>query len=218
MARLKIAVLISGRGSNLHALIEACAEPGFPAEIGLVLSNEPDAAGLAYAESAHIPTKIISHRAYQDRAAFDAAIDLALRDAGVELICLAGFMRILGAKFVESWRDRLINIHPSLLPSFKGLHTHERALETGVRFTGCTVHYVRPAMDDGPIIVQAAVPVLPDDDPSRLAARVLAAEHRAYRLALRLIAEDRVHVIEERVVIDGYPAQDGAPAMLNPPR
>ncbi len=157
---------------------------------------------------------MIPHRDFPDRAAFDHALDLALREAGVELVCLAGFMRLLTTDFVESWRDRMINIHPSLLPSFPGLHTHERVIAAGNRFTGCTVHFVRPEMDTGPIIVQAAVPVLPDDDPDRLAARVLAAEHRAYTLALRLVAEGRARVVGERVEILG--ARAPAETMLNP--
>ena len=203
MARLKVAVLISGRGSNLQALIDACGRPEFPAEIRLVISNDAAAGGLARAAGAGIATSVIPHKGFPDRAAFDAAIDRALVEAGIELVCLAGFMRILGEGFVERWRDRLINIHPSLLPAFKGLHSHERVLAAGARFTGCTVHFVRPAMDDGPIIVQAAVPVLPGDDADRLAARVLAAEHQAYPLALRWIGEGRVRVKGDRVEIDG---------------
>ena len=199
----RVAVLISGRGSNLQALIDACARPGFPAEIGLVISNVAGVQGLERAERAGIPTRVIPHRDFAERARFDAAIDAALAEAGIELVCLAGFMRILGEPFVARWRDRLVNIHPSLMPAFKGLHTHERALAAGVRFTGCTVHFVRPAMDDGPIIVQAAVPILPGDDAGRLAARVLEAEHEAYPLALRLIAEGRVRVVDERVEIAG---------------
>ncbi|HEX7968841.1 MAG TPA: phosphoribosylglycinamide formyltransferase, partial [Stellaceae bacterium] len=194
MARLKVAVLISGRGSNLQALIDACARPDFPAVIRLVLSNRADAAGLERARRAGIATQVIPHHDYATRDAFDAALDSALQGAGIELVCLAGFMRLLGADFVERWRDRVINIHPSLLPAFRGLDTHARALAAGVRFTGCTVHFVRAAVDDGPIIVQAAVPVLPGDDSETLAVRVLAAEHRAYPLALRLIAEGRVCV------------------------
>lgn len=213
MARLKVAVLISGRGSNLQALIDACAQPGFPAEIRLVLSNRADAAGLDRAKRAGIPTRVIPHRDYATREAFDAALDEALQTGGIELVCLAGFMRLLGEAFVARWRDRVVNIHPSLLPAFPGLDTHARALAAGVRFTGCTVHFVRAAVDDGPIIVQAAVPVLPGDDSQSLAARVLAAEHRAYPLALRLIAEGRVR-IAGRVEIRGA---SGAPeAMLNP--
>jgi len=203
VARLKVAVLISGRGSNLQALIDACARPGFPAEISLVISNVAGVQGLERAERAGIATRVIAHRDFAERARFDAAIDAALAESHVELVCLAGFMRILGEAFVARWRDRLVNIHPSLMPAFKGLNTHERALAAGVRFTGCTVHFVRPAMDDGPIIVQAAVPILPGDDAERLAARVLEAEHEAYPLALRLIAEGRVRVVEERVEIAG---------------
>lgn len=216
MARLKVAVLISGRGSNLQALIDACADPGFPAEIRLVISNVAGAAGLERAARAGIAIRVIARGAFADRAGFEAAIDSALLEAGIELVCLAGFMRILGEAFVARWRDRLVNIHPSLLPAFKGLHTHERALAAGVRFTGCTVHFVRPAMDDGPIIVQAAVPVLPGDDPERLAARVLEAEHKAYPLALRLIAEGNVTVADERVQIAGVVGSLPM-RMLNPP-
>lgn len=215
MARLRAAVLISGRGSNLQALIDACGDPAFPAEIALVISNVADAQGLARAERARIPTGIIDHKLFSDRASFDTALDGALRDARIELVCLAGFMRLLGDEFVERWRDRMINIHPSLLPAFKGLKTHERVLAAGVRFTGCTVHFVRPAMDEGPIVVQAAVAVLPGDDAARLAERVLAEEHKAYPLALRLIAEGRVTVTGERAEISGA----GAPAptaLINP--
>ena len=215
MAWLKAAVLISGRGSNLQALIDACAEPGFPAEIALVLSNRADAGGLERAKRAGIPTRIIPHGDFTTRSAFNSALGAALQATGVELVCLAGFMRLLGADFVETWRDRLVNIHPSLLPAFRGLDTHARVLAAGVRFTGCTVHFVRAEMDDGPIIVQAAVPVLPGDDPERLAARVLAAEHRAYPLALRLIAEGRVRVVDGRVEIEGSSGSPGI--LLNPP-
>lgn len=215
MARLKVAVLISGRGSNLQALIDACARPDFPAEIRLVLSNRADAAGLERAKRAGIPAQVIPHRDYASRDAFDAALDGALQAAGIELVCLAGFMRLLGDAFVERWRDRVINIHPSLLPAFRGLDTHARVLAAGVRFTGSTVHFVRAAVDDGPIIVQAAVPVLPGDDSEALAARVLAAEHRAYPLALRLIAEGRVRIGDGRVEIRD--ASGPAEAVLNPP-
>lgn len=216
MARLKVGVLISGRGSNLQALIDACADPAFPAEIVLVLSNKADAFGLERARTAGIPASVVSHRDFADKPGFEAAMDSALRSAGVELVCLAGFMRLLTADFVERWRDRLINIHPSLLPSFKGLDTHARAIEAGVKFTGCTVHFVRPAMDEGPIIVQAAVPVLPEDDPHALGDRVLVAEHRCYPLALRLIAEGRARVEGERVVLSQGPLLAEEP-VLNPP-
>jgi phosphoribosylglycinamide formyltransferase 1 len=204
-ARLKIAVLISGRGSNLEALMAACAA-GVPAEIAVVISNRADAAGLEHAKRAGITTRVIPHRDFSSRPEFDQALDRALHEAGVAFICLAGFMRILGADFVARWRDRAINIHPSLLPAFPGLDTHARALAAGVRFSGCTVHFLRAGVDAGPIIVQAAVPVLPGDDATALAARVLAAEHKAYPLALRLIAEGRVRVVGERVEIAGAAA------------
>ncbi|MDJ0947834.1 MAG: phosphoribosylglycinamide formyltransferase [Alphaproteobacteria bacterium] len=214
MAKLKVGVLISGRGSNMHALIEACRAPRFPATIAVVISNEPSAPGLAKAEAAGLKTVVIDHRQYTSRTDFETAIDATLREYGVGLVCLAGFMRLLTAGFVEVWQDRLINIHPSLLPAFKGLNTHARALEAGVRVTGCTVHFVRPEMDDGPIIVQAAVPVLPGDDPDALAARVLGMEHRCYPLALRLIAEGRARVVGNRVAVDGgKPTADG---LINP--
>jgi phosphoribosylglycinamide formyltransferase-1 len=213
--RVRTAVLISGRGSNMQALIEACAAPDFPAEIVRVIANRADAAGLERARQAGIPTSVVLHRAFATRESFDAALDQALRADRVELVCLAGFMRLLTAGFVERWHDRMLNIHPSLLPAFKGLHTHERALAAGVRFSGCTVHFVRAEMDDGPIIVQAAVPVLQEDDADALAARVLSAEHRAYPLALRLVAEGRARVVAERVVVDGAGAAGGP--VLNPP-
>jgi phosphoribosylglycinamide formyltransferase-1 len=211
---LNVGVLISGRGSNLGSIIDACADPTFPAAIRLVISNRADAPGLERARAAGIATAVIPHRDYATRDAFDDALDRALADAGVELVCLAGFMRLLGDAFVARWHDRLVNIHPSLLPAFRGLDTHARALAAGVRFTGCTVHFVRTAVDDGPIIVQAAVPVLPGDDAERLAARVLAAEHRAYPLALRLIAEGRVRVSDGRVDIRGVTTSGNA--ILNP--
>ena len=215
MARLRTGVLISGRGSNMTALAKACADPAFPAEIGLVLSNEPGAAGLERARELGIPTAVLDHRAFPDRAAFDAAVTARLEAAGAEFVCLAGFMRLLTAGFVGRWRDRLLNIHPSLLPAFRGLDTHERALAAGVRLHGCTVHFVRPELDDGPIVMQAAVPVLPDDTPESLAARVLAQEHRLYPAALRLVAEGAVRVESERVVFrDGW-RNDGA--LTDPP-
>ena len=209
MARKPTAILISGRGSNMQALLDAAKEPDYPARIVRVISNVRDAAGLKRAEAAGIATSVIEHRAFDGRAAFDAALDQALRADGVELVCLAGFMRLLTADFVDGWRDRLINIHPSLLPAFPGLDTHARALAAGVRFTGCTVHFVRPTMDEGPIIVQAAVPVLDGDDEPTLAARVLAAEHKAYPLALRLVASGRAKVVGARVQIDGQQAPEG---------
>lgn len=211
---MKLAVLISGRGSNLQALIDACQGEDFPAEIALVISNKADALGLERAQKAGIPTKVLSHKDYADREAFDSAMSDAIEAAGAKFVCLAGYMRLLSDGFVRTWRDKLINIHPSLLPSFKGLHVHEQAIEAGVRFSGCTVHFVRPAMDEGPIIAQAVVPVLPGDTPDDLATRILEQEHKLYPLALRLIAEGRVRVTAETVRIDDHPAPTGV--LLNP--
>ena len=217
--RLKVAVLISGRGSNLQALIDACTKADFPAEIVRVISNEADAGGLDKAAEAGIPTAVVPHRYYSDRPVFEAELDKEIRAAGTELIALAGFMRLLTEGFVDAWRDRLINIHPSLLPAFKGLNTHERAIDAGVRFSGCTVHYVRPAMDEGPIIVQAAVPVLADDDANSLGARVLTQEHLIYPLALRLIGEGKVRVDGERAIVDEVTDQStGATINPSPPK
>jgi phosphoribosylglycinamide formyltransferase-1 len=212
--KLKLGVLISGRGSNLQALIDTCADPDFPAEIALVISNVAGAYGLERAAKAGISTRVIDHKPFGSRGEFEAALTDALREEGCGLVCLAGFMRLLTASFVETWWDRLINIHPSLLPAFRGLHTHERVLAYGARFSGCTVHFVRPAMDDGPIIVQAAVPVLDVDDADGLAARILVQEHRIYPLAVRLIAEHRVRVEEMRVLVEG--AQAPETALVNP--
>ncbi|GAB4232769.1 MAG: phosphoribosylglycinamide formyltransferase [Methyloligellaceae bacterium] len=200
-ARKRVAVLISGRGSNMSALLEACRQPDYPAEVVTVISNRPDAAGLEKASGAGIETRVVDHTAFPSREAFEAELSAALKAADAELVCNAGFMRLLTAGFVEEWRDRQLNIHPSLLPAFKGLHTHERALEKGVRIAGCTVHFVRTEMDSGPIIAQAAVPVLPGDTPDTLAARVLKAEHRLYPLALKLVASGAARVENERVVL-----------------
>ncbi len=202
-ARRRAAVLISGRGSNMAALVRAAAAPDFPAEIALVLSNRADAAGLDFAKAHGIPTRVLSHKGYADRLAFDAALDGLLREDGIEIVCLAGFMRLLTPWLVERWRDRMINVHPSLLPSFKGLHTHERALEAGVRVHGCTVHFVRAEMDEGPIILQAVVPIEPGDTPDLLADRVLTQEHVIYPKGLELLAAGRLHVAGERVEIAG---------------
>ncbi len=201
----RVGVLISGRGSNMASLIEACNEPGYPAEIAHVISNVPNAPGLERAAEAGVPTTTIDHKAYTSREAFERDLDTALRDAGVDLVCNAGFMRLLTESFVEAWHDRQLNIHPSLLPAFKGLHTHERAIETGVRLSGCTVHFLRTEMDSGPIIAQAAVPVLPGDSPDDLAARVLEAEHKLYPLALRLVASGEARVEGDRVVFRSCP-------------
>ncbi len=201
VTRTKVGVLVSGRGSNLQALIDATSDPAYPAEITLVISNVAGVYALERAEKAGIPTLVIPHKGFPSREAFDAEMDKALRAAGIEIVCLAGFMRLLSAGFVEGWHGRMINIHPSLLPSFKGLHTHRRAIDAGVKLHGCTVHLVTPDLDDGPILVQAAVPVLADDDEDSLAARVLEQEHRAYPQALRLLAEGRVTVDGNRALI-----------------
>jgi phosphoribosylglycinamide formyltransferase 1 len=214
VARRRTAVLISGRGSNLRALIEACARPDASAEIVLVISNRADAAGLDHASAAGIATEVIPHHAFSTQVGFENAIDRTLHEHAISLVCLAGFMRVLSPWFVERWRDRLLNIHPSLLPAFRGLDTHRRVLEAGARFTGCTVHLVRAEVDDGPIVVQAVVPVRQDDTEDSLATRVLAAEHRCYPMALELLASGRAQVIDERVVIDDCVAPDST--ILNP--
>ena len=213
MARLKVGVLISGSGTNLQALIDDCTRADAESEIALVLSNRADAFGLTRAEQADLPHRVIDHRGYDSRAAFEQALSQALEASDIELVCLAGFMRVLTADFVERWRDRLINIHPALLPAFKGLDTHARAIEAGVRIAGCTVHFVRPEVDSGPIIVQAAVPVLPEDTAETLSARVLREEHRCLPLAVRLIAQGRVSVVGESCVID---AEAPRGALVNP--
>ena len=205
-------MLISGRGSNLQALIEGTEKADARAEIALVLANKPDAGGLDHAAAAGIAHEVVDHRDHADRETFERHLDLALQAAEIEVICLAGFMRVLSPWLVERWRDRLLNIHPSLLPAFRGLDTHRRAIEAGVRVAGCTVHFVRAEVDAGPIIVQGAVPVLSDDTPDRLAARVLEVEHRCYPLALDLVASGRARVEGERVRID-----DGSPALLITP-
>jgi phosphoribosylglycinamide formyltransferase-1 len=215
--RAKVAILISGRGSNMAALIEAAADPAFPAEIALVLSNRPDAAGLARAAAAGIPIEAIDHKDFgKDREGFERALDAVLQAHGIAYVCLAGFMRLLTPWFVGRWEGRMINVHPALLPAFKGLDTHARALAAGVRLHGATVHLVVPEMDSGPIIVQGAVPVGDDDTPDTLAARVLAVEHRLYPLALRWLAEGRISVAAGRCRIAGAAAPAGllvAPAV-----
>lgn len=215
MTKPRVAVLISGRGSNMMSLLEAASVPGYPVEIAAVISNRPDAHGLARAQAANIPTRTVDHKAYADRTSFDAALDAVLEDEQVDFVCLAGFMRLLTAEFTRKWYGRMINIHPALLPSFKGLHTHERALEEGVRIHGCTVHFVTPEMDVGPIIMQAAVPVLDGDTPETLGARVLAQEHIIYPAALRLVTEGRATLRDGRVVVDEF--ELAPPALVVPP-
>lgn len=201
MEPLKCGVLISGRGSNLQALIDAAATADYPARIALVVSNRADAGGLDRARKAGISTTIVLRRDFDSREAFDTTISNRLHEADVELVCLAGFMWLLGEGFVNGWRDRLVNIHPSLLPAFKGLNVQAQAIEAGVRFSGATVHFVRPELDAGPIIVQAAVPVLPLDTTETLSARILELEHKIYPAAVRWIAEGRVRVANEIVTV-----------------
>ncbi len=201
IARRRVAILISGRGSNMASLIEAARDPTYPAAITLVLSNRPDAAGLARAAEAGIATQVVDHTTFLDRVAFDAAIGRSLGDHAIDLVCLAGFMRIFTDAFVTGWQGRMLNIHPSLLPAFKGLHPHAQALAAGVRIHGCTVHYVVPELDSGPIVAQAAVPVMAGDDEAALAGRVLAEEHRLYPLGLRLVAEGAARLEAGRTVL-----------------
>ena len=200
--RKRIGILISGRGTNMRALIEACEAEDYPAEIVVVISNRPKAEGLKYAQSKNIPTIAIDHKQYDSREPFERALHQALTEARVELICNAGFMRLLTSEFVERWHNRQLNIHPSLLPAFKGLHTHERAIATGVKIAGCTVHIVRTEMDSGPIIAQSAVTVTAHDTAESLAIRVLEAEHKLYPHALRLMASGTARIVGERVICD----------------
>ena len=206
MGAKRTAVLISGGGSNLQALLDA---PGNAAEIALVVSNRPNTFGLERARRHGVPAALVDHRSFAGREAFEAELDARLRAAAIELVCLAGFMRVLTPGFVEAWRDRLLNIHPSLLPAFPGLDTHARALAAGCQVHGCTVHLVRPTLDDGPILVQGVVPVLPDDDATRLAARVLEVEHHCYPIGLDLLARGPVTIDGNRVMVPG-----GAPRLL----
>ena len=212
MSRKRVAVLISGRGSNMAALIEAAKDKSYPAEIALVVSNVPDAGGLQRAKTAGIATDVVDHTAFgKDRAAFERALQAVLARHRVEIVCLPGFMRLLTPWFVEQWPQRLLNIHPALLPAFKGLDTHRRALEARATRHGATVHFVVPEMDSGPIIVQGAVAVEANDTEETLARRVLAVEHRIYPQALRLVAEGRVAVADGRCLIDGVPVPDAVP-------
>jgi len=211
MSRKRVAVLISGRGSNMAALIEAAQDKSYPAEIALVLSNRPDAGGLFTARAAGIATEVVDHANYgKDRAAFERALQAALTKHCIDFVCLAGFMRLLTGDFVNLWPERLINIHPALLPAFKGLDTHKRALEAHATIHGATVHFVVAEMDSGPIIAKGAVAVRDDDTEATLAARVLAVEHRIYPLALKLVAQDRVQVVNGRCLVDGVPVPDCA--------
>lgn len=214
MTKVPCAVLISGNGSNLQALIDACAQPDFPVQIIRVISNNAQAFGLQRAHKAGIQTLVIDHRGFHSREDFDLALHEALLECGTQLVCLAGFMRILTSEFVSKWTGKMINIHPSLLPAYRGLHTHRRALEDGVRFAGCTVHLVVPEMDAGPIIIQAAVPIWEDDNEASLAQRVLEQEHKIYPQALRWLAEGRILTQHNRATITN--AATKAAALIHP--
>ena len=203
MVRKRVAILISGRGSNMRALIEAARDSSYPAEVVLVVSNLPEASGLAHAQAASIATATIDHTRHGDREAFERSVANTLQEHGIDLVCLAGFMRLLTPWLVSRWAQRMLNIHPALLPAFKGLDTHARALAAGVKIHGASVHFVVPQMDSGPIIAQGAVPVHDGDDAASLAARVLAVEHRLYPLALALVAAGRVKLVGDRCLIDG---------------
>jgi phosphoribosylglycinamide formyltransferase-1 len=209
-----IVILISGRGSNMESLLVAVARGDVPVRVAAVISNRPDAKGLETASAQGVPTAVVDHKAYAGREAFDAALVECIDRFSPDLVVLAGFMRILTEGFVRHYDGRLLNIHPSLLPSFPGLHTHQRALEEGVRIHGCTVHFVTPALDHGPVVVQAAVPVFDGDDEVSLAARVLAQEHVVYPLAVRWFAEGRLRLDNGRVRLD---AERPAPASLISP-
>ncbi|RWD12287.1 MAG: phosphoribosylglycinamide formyltransferase [Mesorhizobium sp.] len=218
MSRKRTVVLISGRGSNMTALIAAASDPAYPAEIVGVISDRANAAGLAIAAARGIPTKVIQRSDYGSKEAHDGAIDAALAGFGAEIVALAGYMRILGAHFVEKWLGRMVNIHPALLPAFKGLDTHARALRAGVRIHGCSVHFVTLDMDDGPIIAQAAVPVMVGDNEDTLAARVLKAEHRLYPLALGLVAEGKARMQNGHTVLAHFAddAENGSSVVMAP--
>lgn len=206
MSRKRVAVLISGRGSNMVALIEAAKAKDYPAEIAVVVSNRADVGGLLVASAAGIDTEIVDHTKFgQDRDRFESALQTVLESYRIEIVCLAGFMRLLTANFLEKWQWRILNIHPALLPDFKGLDTHRRVLEANAKIHGATVHFVVPEMDSGPIIAQAAIPIRPDDSEETLAVRVLKVEHRIYPLALKLVAEGRVQLKKNRCLIDGVP-------------
>ena len=214
MAKLKVGVLISGRGSNMAALIEAAKAADYPAEIAVVVSNVAGAPGLKIAHDAGVATAAIPHKGFPDRESFDRAVSAKLEKHGVGLVALAGFMRIQSPWFPAHWKDRIINIHPSLLPAFPGLHVQQQAIDAGARISGCTVHFVTADLDAGPIIAQAAVPVLPDDTADTLAARILRQEHRLYPTVVRWFAEGRLSVAGSRVAVAGVP--QGATLLFSP--
>jgi phosphoribosylglycinamide formyltransferase-1 len=200
--KLKLGILISGRGSNLQSLIDATKDPSFPAEVVVVITNVPGVTGIERANNANIPCVVVNSKSYNRRQRFEKELNRTLVRANVDLICLAGFMRLLTHDFLNNWRNKVINIHPSLLPSFKGLNTHERAIKAGVKFSGCTIHFVRPEMDNGPIILQAVVPIRQEDDAVTLSDRILQEEHRIYPLAVRLIADRKIAITDELVKIN----------------
>ncbi|XXF75783.1 phosphoribosylglycinamide formyltransferase [Myxococcaceae bacterium GXIMD 01537] len=214
-ARAKLGVLVSGSGSNLQALLDACAQADFPAEVACVVSNVPSAFALERARKAGVPALVVDHKEHDTRADFERALKETLRAHGVEWVCLAGFMRLVSPGFLASFPGRVLNIHPSLLPAFPGLHAQRQALERGVKVAGCTVHFVDSGTDTGPIIAQAAVPVLPDDDEASLTARILAQEHRLYPLAVRLAVTGRVEAVGARTRVDA-PPRVGEEALCNP--
>ncbi len=197
----RIGILISGRGSNMKAIVEATRKPGFPAEVALIISNRPEAGGLTWAITKGLPTAPIDHTLFPDRTAFDDELHKTLNASNIDLIACAGFMRLLTPQFVHRWHNKIINIHPSLLPAFKGLDTHARALAAGVKISGCTVHIVRAELDDGPILGQAAVPVNHNDTPDTLAARVLKAEHVLYSKVLEMLCTDEIVIDGDKVVV-----------------
>lgn len=214
----RVAILISGRGSNMAALIEAAADEGFPAEIVGVISDRAEARGLERARALGMPIQAITREEHADKRALDSALDAALGNMGADYVCLAGYMRLLSPAFVEKWAGRLLNIHPSLLPLFKGLDSHQRCLDAGMRIHGCTVHFVTAEMDAGPIVAQAAVPVLPADDLAALTARVLRAEHALYPLALRLVVEGKVRMENGRAVHEYLTEDEGEASLFAPAR
>jgi phosphoribosylglycinamide formyltransferase-1 len=217
MARqVSIGVLLSGGGTNLQAIIDAIEAGKLDAKIEVVLSNKADAYGLTRAHNHAIPTDVLNHKDYSSREAYDEAVVKLLRERGVELVVLAGFMRLLSPVFVKAYSNRIMNIHPALLPSFPGLHVQRRAVEHGVRFSGCTVHFVNEECDEGPIIIQAVVPVFPEDSEATLASRILEQEHRIYPRAIQLYAEGRLHLIGRTVQVDGL-VKDEAQALIQPP-
>lgn len=215
-SELTIGVLISGSGTNLQSIIEAIEAKKLDAKIAVVLSNKADAYGLVRARNHRIPSEVLDHKTYPSREAYDQAVVDLLRQRGVELVVLAGFMRLLSPEFIKAYSNRIMNIHPALLPSFPGLHVQKKAVEHGVRFAGCTVHFVNEECDEGPIIIQAVVPVFPDDSEETLAARILKQEHRIYPRAIQLYAEKRLHVVGRRVMVDGL-KRDEDQVLVQPP-